>query len=324
MSSSLTQTEQLVVSAVIVSWNVCPLLRHCLASLQAARVRLPLDVWVVDNASTDDSVTMVREEYPWVQMVINRENRGFAAANNQGLRRSDGRYALLLNADAALTDGALEAMCAYLDRHSNVGVVGPQLLNSDGTIQSSRRRAPRLATGFVESTQLQQWWPRWWLTDRYYVADRTDGETQPVDWLVGACLLVRRAAIDAVGLLDESFQMYSEELEWCLRIGRAGWEVTYLPSARVVHHYGQSSGQDVLARHLNYHASKYRLNAMSHGRPAALLLRCWIAGLYLLQFCQELAKLAFIDRNRPMRRDRLRVLAKVLLWHVRSARETAG
>ena len=265
MSSSHTPIEPLDISVVIVNWNVCPLLRQCLASLEAARERLPVDVWVVDNASTDDSATMVREEYPWVHMVINRENRGFAAANNQALRSSEGRYALLLNADAALKGGALEAMCEFLDRHPDVGVVGPQLLNPDGTVQSSRRRVPRLATGFVESTQLQQWWPRSWLTDQYYVADRTDGETQPVDWLVGACLLVRRAAIDAVGLLDEGFRMYSEELEWCLRIRRAGWGVTYLPSARVVHHYGQSSGQDMLARHLNYHASKYRLNAMLYG-----------------------------------------------------------
>lgn len=322
MPVSLAQTEQLAISVVIVSWNVCPLLRQCLASLQAAWERLSLDVWVVDNASTDDSVAMVGAEYPWVKVVTNRENRGFAAANNQALRLSEGRYVLLLNADAALNDGALEAMCGYLDRHPNVGVVGPQLLNPNGTVQSSRRRAPRLATGFVESTQLQQWRPRWWLTDRYYVADRTDGVTQPVDWLVGACLLVRRAAIDAAGLLDEGFRMYSEELEWCLRMGRAGWAVVYLPSARVTHHYGQSSGQDVLARHLNYHASKYRLHDMLYGRPAALLLRCWIAGLYLLQFSQELAKLAVIRRNRPLRRNRLRMLADVLLWHVRSAGET--
>ena len=308
------------VSVVVVSYNVRDLLRDCLASVQMAAAGVPLDAWVVDNASTDGSVAMVRATFPAIHVVANRANVGFAAANNQAIRTSQGRYVLLLNCDAALRDGALATLCRYLDEHPDVAVVGPALVNADGSRQSSRRRAPRPATGFVESTQLQQWRPRWWLTDRYYIADRPDDVAQEVDWLTGACLLVRRAAIGEVGLLDEGFHMYSEELEWCLRFGRVGWRIVYLPSAQVVHHHGQSSGQDVLRRHLDHHRSKYRLYRLLYGSAPALLLRLWIGGLYGAQLWQELAKLALAPRNRAMRRQRLRVLARMLLWHLMGRR----
>jgi N-acetylglucosaminyl-diphospho-decaprenol L-rhamnosyltransferase len=303
------------VAAVVVNWNVRDYLGRCLQSLQAAAEQTALAVWVVDNGSSDGSVAMVREEFPGAHLLVNSGNPGFAAANNRAIRASEGRYVLLLNPDAELGPGALAALCAYLDDHPAVAVVGPQLRNGDGSVQSSRRRAPRLATGFVESTQVQQRLPRSWLTDHYYVNDRSDDDEQAVDWLVGACLLVRRAAIEAVGLLDEGFHMYAEELEWCLRFRRAGWGVVYLPSAQVVHHSGRSSGQDVFQRHLHHHQSKYRLYRLLFGRPAALLLRLWIGLLYLEQFAEEAAKLAMVVRNRPMRRQRLRVLARMLLWH---------
>lgn len=307
------------VSVVIVSWNVRDYLRRCLASVMAAGRGVALNVWVVDNGSLDGSVAMVREEFPTAHVLVNRENRGFAAANNQAIRQSDGRYVLLLNPDAELKDGALATMCRYLNEHPDVAVVGPQLRNSDGSVQPSRRRAPRPATGFLESTQLQQRWPRTWLTQRYYVGDRSDAVEQAVDWLVGACLLVRRTAIDAVGLLDEGFSMYSEETEWCLRFRRAGWAVVFVPAAQVTHHVGRSSGQDVLARHLRFHQSKYRLNALLFGRLQSLLLRLWIGGLYLEQLWEEYAKLLLVARNRPMRRQRLRVIARMALWHLFSA-----
>lgn len=303
------------VAAIVVSWNVRGYLQRCLRSLQEAE-QTPLAIWVVDNGSSDGSVSMVRREFPAAHLLVNSGNPGFAAANNQAIRASEGRYVLLLNPDAELGPGALSALCAYLDEHPRVAVVGPQLRNSDGSVQPSRRRAPRLATGFVESTQLQQRLPRTWLTDHYYVNDRSDGDEQEVDWLVGACLLVRRAAIDAVGLLDEGFHMYSEELEWCLRFRRAGWDVVYLPSAQVVHHSGRSSGQDVLQRHLHHHRSKYRLYTQLFGWPAALLLRLWISLLYLEQLGEEAVKLTAVRRNRTMRRQRLRVLARMLVWHL--------
>jgi N-acetylglucosaminyl-diphospho-decaprenol L-rhamnosyltransferase len=303
------------VSAVVVSWNVRDLLRQCLRSLRLAGQQTSLETWVVDNGSQDGSAAMVQREFPEVHLLVNRHNPGFAAANNQAVRAGSSAYVLLLNPDAELCRGALGVMCRYLDDHPQVAVVGPQLHNDDGSVQSSRRRAPRLATGFLESTQLQQGLPRTWLTDHYYVADRSDAEEQPVDWLMGACLLIRRSAIAAVGLLDERFHMYSEELEWCLRFRRGGWQVVYLPSAHVVHHAGQSSSQDVLQRHLRHHESKYRLYALLFGRPAAMVLRLWIGLLYLAQFAEELAKLALLRRNRAMRRQRLRVLARMLLWH---------
>lgn len=309
-------SEGSAVTAVVVSWNVRDYLRRCLQSLRVAAVETPLEVWVVDNGSSDGSALMVQQEFPEVHLLANGDNRGFAAANNQAMRVSAGTYVLLLNPDAELGVDALAALCRYLDDHPQVAVVGPQLRYADGSVQPSRRRAPRLATGFVESTQVQQRWPRSWLTNRYYITDRSEKEEQPVDWLVGACLLVRRAAIDAVGLLDDGFRLYSEELEWCLRFRRAGWGIVYLPTAQVLHHEGQSSGQDVFHRHLHHHQSKYRLYTLLFGRPAAAVLRLWVALLYLEQFAEELAKLALVRRNRMLRRQRLRVVARMLVWHV--------
>lgn len=306
------------VSVVVVSWNVCELLRACLRSVERETAGMPCDVWVVDNGSTDGSAAMVREAFPAVHLIENGRNPGFAAANNQGIRASAGRYVLLLNPDAELQEGSLSALCRYLDAHPRAAVAGPQLRNPDGSVQSSRRRAPRLATGFVESTQLQQYWRRSWLTDHYYVYDRPDDVEQEVEWLQGACLLVRRAAIDEIGVLDEGFRMYSEELEWCLRFRAAGWTVGYVPSAHVLHHGGQSSGQDVLARHFHHHQSKYRLYALRFGRPASLLLRLWIGSLYFGQLWEELAKLALLRRNRAMRRARLGIVARMALWHLTS------
>lgn len=304
------------VTTVVVSWNVRDYLRRCLRSLREAAAQTPLEVWVIDNGSSDGSAEMIRQEFPEVCLLVNADNPGFAAANNQAIRAGTGQYVLLLNPDAELVSGALATLCAYLDRHPQTAVVGPQLRNSDETVQSSRRRAPRLATGFVESTQVQQRLPRTWLTDHYYVADRLESDVQPVDWLVGACLLVRREAIEAVGLLDEGFHLYSEELEWCLRFRRAGWDIVYQPAARVVHHSGQSSGQDLFQQHFHHHRSKYRLYRQLFGWPAALLLRMWIALLYLEQFVEEAAKMLLVTRNRPMRRQRLRVVARMLLWHL--------
>ena len=148
---------------------------------------------------------------------------------------------------------------AYLDAHPDVGVVGPQLLNADGTVQSSRRRFPTLATAFFESTWLERLAPRR-LLDRYYVLDRPDGETSDVDWVVGAALMVRQSVVQQVGALDAAYFMYSEELDWCRRIRDAGWRVVYLPAAQVVHHYGKSSEQAVTARHINFQraAALYR------------------------------------------------------------------
>lgn len=297
-------------SIVILSWNVRDLLRQCLASVFAHQSPLAAEVIVVDNASSDDSPAMVRAEFPQVKLIVNAVNRGYTGGNNDGIAAAAGRYVLILNPDTQVVGDALATLVNYADAHPEAGVIGPQLVNPDGTIQSSRRRFPTLTTALFESTWLQAWAPRHVRSD-YYVHDRPDTETQPVDWVVGACLLVRREVIDQVGVLDEGFFMYSEELDWCRRIKQAGWQVVYLPPAQVIHYVGKSSEQVATQRHIYFQTSKVRYFRKHHGARAAGFLRLSLLALYVWQIMLEAAK-GILGHKRPLRRERVCAYWQVL------------
>jgi N-acetylglucosaminyl-diphospho-decaprenol L-rhamnosyltransferase len=297
------------VSIVIVNWNVRDLLRRCLHSITQYPVS-SIEVIVVDNASTDGSVDVVRAEFPAVRLVVNSENRGFPGAINQGMSLAQGRYVLLLNPDTELVGDALGTMVAFADEHLDVGVVGPQLLNPDGSVQSSRRRFPTLATAFFESTWLQPYVPRR-LLERYYVGDQPDDRVQDVDWLTGAALMARREAIERVEPMDERFFMYSEELDWCRRFREAGWRVVYLPTAQILHHEGKSSEQVLPARHIHFQTSKVRYFRKYHGHVAAEALRLFLLGNYVWQLGLEGAKW-LVGHRRSLRAGRVAAYWQVL------------
>ena len=322
-------------SIVIVSWNVRSLLRRCLASIhESAALSTPgaaptggpvVEVIVVDNASSDGTVGMVEESFPQVHVLANTSNQGFPTANNQGIRRSSGRYVLLLNPDTEVVGDALGRMTSFADEHPDVGMVGPQLLNTDSTVQSSRRRFPTLATAFVESTWLQltvasletRSLSRFFtapvrrLLDRYYVADRPDDEVQDVDWITGAAMFARREAVDDVGGMDEAYFMYSEELDWCRRFQKAGWRVVYLPEAKVIHHVGKSSEQVTVARHIHFQTSKVRYFRKHHGPLRGEILRWYLMSCYVWQSALEGVKW-LLGHRRPLRVQRLSAYRRVL------------
>ena len=298
-------------SIVIVSWNVRDLLQRCLQSLASPESELLAEIIVVDNASADGSVDMIRSLFPHVQVIANEINKGFTGANNQGLAVSRGRYLLLLNPDTEVVGDALVAMVRHGDEHPQVGALGPQLCYPDGSLQSSRRRFPTMATALVESTIVQGWWPDNRVLRRYYMADTSDEATQLADWLVGACLLVRRQVHDEVGGLDEGFFMYSEELDWCRRIKDSGWEIVYLPSAVVIHHEGKSSEQVVAARHIHFQSSKVRYFRKHHGFLQAEFLRWFLLATYVYQMGREGLKW-LVGHKRPLRAERLRAYRQVL------------
>ncbi len=321
-------SEPVDISIIIVNWNVRNLLLGCLESVLAGLdastgsedqghggTRLRGEVWVVDNASTDGSVEAVQQRFPSVHIIANRTNVGFPEGNNQALRRCVGATALLLNPDTVVLPGALAALVRVLQHHPDTGAVGPTLLNPDGTVQSSRRRFPTLRIGLFESTVVQRYAPHAPSLRRYYVLDQPDTEPLEVDWVHGACFLVRRAAWERVGLLDTRIHMYSEEVEWLYRIKLAGWKVRYEPAARVLHYGGQSSAQDVLARHLRFHESKYYYARLHRSRPEALFLRWFILLTYLFQGWEE--GLKYLLRQKPaLRRARLGMIARIVAWHV--------
>jgi GT2 family glycosyltransferase len=249
---------------LIVSWNTRDLLRDCLRSFQPA-AHPEWDVLVVDNASTDDSVAMVRSEFPAVRLIENAANVGYARANNQGLRTSRAPYALLLNSDTRATADAIQGLIAFLESHPDAGAVGPRLLRSDGTAQPFafggdptlfyllRRGALRVIAG----RSLHDW---------------ASERTQSVDWVSGACLMVRRTAFEQVGLLDEDFFMYFEDNDWCLRLRRAGWKNYYHPTQAIVHLGGQSLARNPQAQS-SYEASLRHFYRKHYGPVAEQVLR---------------------------------------------------
>jgi GT2 family glycosyltransferase len=278
---------------------------------------------VVDSASSDGSAAMVERHYPQVRLIACETNVGFTAGNNLALRRCDGRYLLLLNPDTEIVGGALSSMMGYMERHPDVGLLGPQLCYPDGAPQSSRRRFPTLAMALMESTLLEQWWPdnRW--ARAYRLADAPADVIQPVDWVTGACMLVRHEAVERVGLMDEDLFMYSEELDWCRRLADDGWRMVYFPGALVVHHEGQSAGQVAAARDIYFHSSKIHYFRKHHGRLQAELLRAFLLASYVVQMGREALKLA-LGHKPALRRQRLAAYARVLRSGLRRPRREAA
>lgn len=299
-------------SFIIVSWNVSALLRRAIESMLADAVGLSFEIIVVDNASTDGTADMLRAAFPPVRLIANTENVGFTRANNQALAVAQGRFLFLLNPDAELERGAVRALRSFMDAPANgrVGIAGPQLVYPDHRLQSSRRRFPTLATALLESTPLQQWFPRNRVLDRYYVRDTSDQAAQDVDWLVGAALFVRRAVYDAIGGFDERFFMYSEELDWCQRAHAAGWRVVYVPQARVVHYEARSSEQVVARRDIYFHSSKVRYFKKYHGAQGEAL-RWFLLAMFGCQTLAEGSKY-LLGHKRELRAARVKAYRQVL------------
>jgi hypothetical protein len=254
---------------------------------------------------------MLQAKYPQVTLIANAVNRGFTGGNNQGIAASRGRYVMVLNPDTEVLGDALDQLVMYLDGHPDVGAIGPQLLNPDRSLQSSRRRFPTLATAFFESTWLQGTAPQRILT-HYYMDDVPVSPTHEVDWLKGACTVFRRAVLDCVGVYDErNFFMYSEELDLCRRVKAAGWKIVYLPEAQVVHYVGQSSQQAVAARHIHFQTSKVRYFRKWHGAFQAGILRLFLLSQYLWQIGLESAK-GLLGSRRELRKQRVKVYWQVV------------
>lgn len=293
---------------MIVSWNVRDLLRDCLRSLPLGDPET--EIIVIDSASADGSADMVRREFPQVTLCVSAENLGYSRGNNLGLRQARGRYRLVLNPDTEIAGDALAQMCAYMEAHPQVGALGPQMVYADGTPQSTRRRFPNLITAAFESTWTQALAPRS-LLERYYARDLPAEETVEVDWVVGAALLLRAEAYEQVGGFDESFFMYSEELDLCRRLKAAGWSVVHLPAARLIHHEARSSAQVPAATHIRFNASKVRYFRKYHGCLAAEALRLWLLANFAVQLGLEALKGA-LGHKRALRRERVRAYWQVL------------
>lgn len=267
---------------LIVSWNTRELLRQCLTSLQAELATISAEVILVDNASADGSAEMAGAEFPWVRLIANETNRGFAAANNQALALSSAEYILLLNPDTEVKPGAIRSLLDFLKAHPKAGIAAPQLLNSDGTIQRSCRQFPTFAGMLFELMGLSKMFPNDKRFGAYKMLDFNHDCERQVDQPEGACLLLPRKVIDEVGSLDEGYFMLFEEVDWCYRIKKAGWEIWFTPAAQVVHHYGQSIKQVKVRMILCSHRGLYRFWLKHYAGSAASLKPLVYAGLMML------------------------------------------
>jgi len=278
-------------SIIIVSWNTRDLLAQCLESvfkevsdtstLATAHCPPTTEVFVVDNASADGSAQMVRERFPQVHLIENHENVGFARANNQAIRISTGRYVLLLNSDTLVLPNALAQMVAFMDAHPEAGIVGANVLNVDGTPQFCYGKFPSLIPETFLALGLNTHFPfSLWFHPQVGV-DQAFIET---DWVAGAALLVRRATLDQVGLLDESYFMYSEEIDLARRVQCAGWHTCVVRDAPIVHLGQQSSKQMPAVMKAQLFRSKVLYFNKHHGRMVGALLR-FIFGATVIVKC---------------------------------------
>jgi GT2 family glycosyltransferase len=236
------------------------------------------EILVVDNASGDGSADMVEAEFPMARLHRSPENLGFPGGNNVGYRLSHGRYFLLLNSDTVVAPGAFAELVAFADDRPRVGIVGPRVLNPDGSLQMSCRRFPTLGAGLFRNTPLGRLFPNNRYTRDYLMTDWSHDEPRAVDWVSGCCLMARRAMIEEIGLLDEGFFMYCEDVDWAYRAGQAGWEVYYDPRATIVHEIGRSTDQAVTRMIVQFHKSMYRFFCKHYAATANPVFRAVVVG----------------------------------------------
>ncbi len=261
------------ISIIVVNWNTRDLLAACIRSVQQTASSLVNEIIVVDNASSDDSCEMLRRDFPEVTLIENRENVGFAGANNQAARLAQGKWVFLLNSDAELQAGALQALLTLAESAPRVGIVGAHLINPDGSFQASYSPFPSLWSEFLILSGLGRLcYGRWYPSH----GPETANGPQKVDYVEGAALLIRGETYLQMGGLDEGFFMYAEEVDLCRTFHENGWEVYYHPEARILHHGGGSSTGRRTAREGDLYRSRVRFFRKHYGSASALALKTLI------------------------------------------------
>lgn len=250
-----SSAQAMLLSIIIINWNTRDLLAACLTSVAAETTHFPanhVETLVIDNASSDDSVCMIQSHFPWVRLIQNETNVGFAAANNQGMQMAHGRYILLLNSDTKVLPNAITTLVDFMETQPQVGATGARYLNPDGSLQPSC---------YPEPTLVRELW-RMFHLDRLYafgiypVATWSLTTPRAVDVVQGAALLLRRTVLAEVGLFDTDYFMYTEEVDLCHRIRQAGWSIFFVPTASIIHYGGQSTRQAALPMFLQLYHSK--------------------------------------------------------------------
>lgn len=299
------------ISFIIVNWNTCRLLLDCLASIQGTVTDYHYEILVVDNGSTDGSPAAVRREFgEKVQLIENRENLGFARANNQALRRARGTYLVLLNSDTVLEPNAIKDLVLFLEQNPSAAMAGPRMVDERGKVQNSFDNFPSLVTELLNKSLLRLLFPR-----KYSGKAARTGEPFEVDSLIGACIAIRSAALQQVGFLDEDYFFFLEETDWCLRLRRAGWKIFHVPQARIVHLQGQSKRLRPSHAWIEYYRSLYLFFKKNRSLLSYGVLRVFRFVKLMINFILTAAGLCITLGMKRRYREKIRVYGHLLWWH---------
>lgn len=255
----------MTISIIIVSWNVKELLKKCLGSIYQNQGDLALEIFVVDNASNDGTPEMVKNEFPKVKLIANNKNLGFARANNQAIKLATGDYVLFLNPDTEIFVGTLQKSVDFINSHSDCGILGAQILNPDKTIQLSVRRLPTLWPIFLMLLKLPKIFPHLKSVEHYLYTDFDYLQEQTVDQVMGAFMFTKKEIIEKVGLFDERFFLWFEEVDFCRRVKQAGYEVYYSPMVQIVHYGGTSFARQSVVTKQSWFFRSALLYFLKHG-----------------------------------------------------------
>jgi GT2 family glycosyltransferase len=289
---------QLDISIIIINWNTKELLLGCLESIEKEDSRCEIEVIVVDNGSKDGSVEAVRDNYPRVKMIQNGQNLGFAKANNTGIAASTGRYVCLVNSDVKVLPGCFKALIGYMDKNQSIGIMGPKILWPDMSLQDSCRRLPTLWNNLCEILYLNKIFPKSELFGGEHMIFFPHDRIIKVDGLVGCFLVIRRSALDDVGLFDERFFIYSEEIDLCKRFRESGREIVFYPDAQAIHYGRASSSQDPSRFSFEQHRSRLQYWQKHSGGVSRITFVFLMIIRHAVKICYDIIRYLFEPSKR--------------------------
>ncbi|MFB0555255.1 MAG: glycosyltransferase family 2 protein [Phycisphaerae bacterium] len=286
-------------SIIIVNWNTRSILCDCLRSIYDQGGERDIEVIVIDNASTDGSVEMVKKDFPQVTLIKNSQNLGFARANNIGIHQSSGRYICLVNSDVIVLNGCIENLISFMDNYPTAGMVGPRILNQDRTLQPSCRHFPTIWNNLCQALGLNKLFPKSRFFSETFMNYWAHDIVQKVDVLSGCFWMIRREALNKVGLLDEDFFIYGEDLDWCRRFHHAGWDIIFYPNAETIHTGAASSNNDPIRFYIEMQKADLHYWQKHHGSIG----RTVYAAIIFLRHLLRLVPIGLLYVFRPSHRE---------------------
>lgn len=306
-------------SIVIVNWNTKDLLIDCIDSIYRTTKNLSFEILVVDNGSSDNSVETLRKSFYHVKIIENNHNQGFAKACNQALRQIGAKYAILLNTDTILLDGTIEKAIEFMDKNPTVGICGGQLLNRDGSKQNSIANIPNLATELLNKSLLRRLFPQKYLGKELEIEKPIEVES-----IIGAFMVIRKEAINDVGLMDEAYFFFFEETDWCMMMRNKGWKVIHHPDVKLYHLQGQTAKKVHIAARIEYWRSRYIFFRKHYGKTTLRILQISLIAKLLLNIIFNLlisiATLFYSKRSV----EKSRLYLKILSWHCKGMPDRYG